>query len=102
MYGLEEDIGKTHHDVTSCQVYDKEGETTSSTEPNNVNQDKTKKLNDLREISDNSPAIKIDLVEYIKECSKEQQQILSTDNRKNQKLLDVIVKRKKELSRNQV
>ena len=67
IYELEEDIGKNHHDVTSCQVYDKESETTSITEPNNVNQDEKKRLNDLREISENSPAIKIDLVEYIKE-----------------------------------
>ena len=95
-YGLEEDIGKTHHDVTSCQVYDKEGETTSITEPNNVNQDERERLNDLREISENSPTIKIDLVEYIKDCSKEQQPILSNDSRKNQKLLDLLVKRKKD------
>merc|ERR1712238_297426 len=33
---------------------------------------------------------------YIKECSKEQQQILSPDNRKNHKLLDVPIKRKKD------
>ena len=44
--------------------------------------------------NDLTPDIKLDLVEYIKECSKEQQQILSTDNRKNQKILDVPVKRK--------
>ena len=96
MYVIEENIGKTHHDVTSCQVYDKEGETTSITEPNNVNQDERERLNDLREISENSPTIKIDLVEYIKDCSKEQQPILSNDSRKNQKLLDLLVKRKKD------
>ena len=40
--------------------------------------------------------IKLNLVEYIKECSKEQQQILSHVNRKNHKLLDVPIKRKKD------
>merc|ERR1712238_540488 len=46
--------------------------------------------------NDLTPDIKLDLVEYIKECSKEQQQILSPDNRKNHKLLDVPIKRKKD------
>ena len=41
--------------------------------------------------------IKLNLVEYIKECSKEQQQILSPDNRKNHKLLDVPIKLKKDI-----
>ena len=49
--------------------------------------------NELRETSDNTPDNKLDRVEYINECSKEQQQILFTDNRKNQKLLDVQIKR---------
>ena len=53
-------------------------------------------MNDLREISENESDIKPDLVEYIKECSKEQQQILSNDIRKNQKVLDVLVHRKKD------
>ena len=77
-------------------MYDKEGETTSITELNNVSQDERTRLNDLREISENAPDIKLDLVEYIKECSKEKEQILLNDIRKNQKVLDVLVKRKKD------
>ena len=53
-------------------------------------------MDELREISENTPDIKLDLVEYIKECSKKQQQILSIDNRKNHKLLDILIKRKKD------
>ena len=53
-------------------------------------------MNELRETSENTPDIKIDLVEYNKECSKEQQQILSIDNRKHHKLLDVSIKSKKD------
>ena len=45
---------KNPHDVTSCQVYDKECETTSIPEPNNVNQDKRTRFNDLRETSENT------------------------------------------------
>merc|ERR1711957_452527 len=47
-------------------------------------------------MGDLTPDIKLDLVEYIKECSKEQQQISSSDNRKNHKLLDVPIKRKQD------
>ena len=50
----------------------------------------------VRETSDNTSDNKLDLVEYIKECPKEQQRILSTDNRKNQKLSDVPIKSKKD------
>ena len=50
-------------------------------------------MNEIKEKSDNTPDNKFHLVEYIKACSKKQQQILFTDIRKNQKLLDVPVKR---------
>ena len=50
-YGLEEDIGKIPHDVTSCQVYDKEYEITSIPEFNIVNHDERTRLNELRETS---------------------------------------------------
>ena len=53
-------------------------------------------MNELRETSEDAPDSKLDLVKYITECSKEQQQILSTDNRKNQKLLDVPINSKKD------
>ena len=42
------------------------------------------------------PDIKLDIVEHIKECSIEQQQILYYGNRKNHKLLDASIKRKKD------
>ena len=88
------DIWKNPHAVASCQIY-KECET-SIPEPNNVNQDERTRLNEVREISENTPYIKFDLVEYINECSKEQQQILSTENRKNQKLVIVPIKSKRD------
>ena len=53
-------------------------------------------MNEVRATSENISDIKLDLVEYINECSKEQQQILSTDIHKNQKLLAVPIKRKKD------
>ena len=53
-------------------------------------------MNELRETSEDAPDSKLDLVKYITECSKEQQQILSTDNRKNQKLVIVPIKSKKD------
>ena len=68
-------LKKNPHNVASCQVYDKECKTTSIHETINVNQDKRISLNELRETSENTPDIKIDLVEYIKECSTEQQQM---------------------------
>ena len=46
-------LKKNPHDVTSCQVYDKECETTSIPEFNNVNQDERTRLNELRERSEN-------------------------------------------------
>ena len=52
--GTTKDIRKNNHDVTSCQVYDKECETTSITEPNNVNKDKKTRLNDIQEKADNA------------------------------------------------
>ena len=58
------DIGKNSHTVASCQTY-KECET-SIPEPNNVNQDERTRLNEVRETSENTPDIKLDLVEYIK------------------------------------
>ena len=43
---------KNHHDVLSCQVYDKEGETIIFDEPNSVNQDETTRLNEIKRKSD--------------------------------------------------
>ena len=45
--------------------------------------------------NDLTPDIKQDIVEYIKDCSTEQQQKISYDNHKNHKLLDASIKRKK-------
>ena len=87
------DIGKNPHAVASCQIY-KECEIRIT--PNNVNQDERTRLNKVRETSENTLDIKPDLVEYITDCSKEQQQILSIDNCKNQKLLIVPIKSKKD------
>ena len=84
-----------HPDVISCQVYDKEGETISFNDPNNVNQVEKKRLNEINRKSEKVQDIKTDLVEYINERSKEKQQILSNIIRKNQKVLDVLVHRKK-------
>ena len=68
--GTSKDIEKNHHAVTSCQVYDKECETTSITEHNNVNQDERTRLNEIKRKSDKSQDIKTDFVEYTKESSK--------------------------------
>ena len=87
------DIGKHPHAVASCQIY-KECKT-SIPEPNNMKQDERTRLNEVRATSENVSDIKLDLVDYINECSKEQQQILSTDNRKNQKLVIVPIKKVK-------
>ena len=65
-------------------------------EPNNIKKDERTRLNEVRATSENISDIKLDLVEYINECSKEQQQILSTDIHKNQELLAVPIKRKKD------
>ena len=51
--------------------------------------------------NDLPPDIKIAIVEYIKECSTEQQQLVSHDNRKNHKLSDAPTKRKNIMLRNQ-
>ena len=48
-----------------------------------------------------TPYIKLDIVEYIKECSIEQQHLLPHDNRKNYKLLYASIKRKHTMLRNQ-
>ena len=53
-------------------------------------------MNEIKGKLENTPDSKLDLVEYINECSKEQQQILSNGNRKNQELAIVPVKSKKE------
>ena len=45
--------------------------------------------------NDLPPDIKLAIVEYNKECSTKQQQLLSHDNRKNHKLLHAPTKRKK-------
>ena len=47
--GTSKDIETNPHDVASCQLYDKECETTSIPEHNNVNQDERIRLNELRE-----------------------------------------------------
>ena len=88
------DIGKHPHAVASCQIY-KECET-SIPETNNINQDERTRLNEVRATSENTSDIKLDFVEYINEYSKEQQQILSTDIHKNQKLLYVPIKSKQD------
>ena len=53
-------------------------------------------MNEVRTTSENTSDIKLDNVDYINECSKEQQQMLSTDNRKNQKVVIAPIKRKKD------
>ena len=50
-------------------------------------------MNKIKEKVDNALDTNFHLVEYIKECSKEQQPILSNDIRKHQNILDVPVKR---------
>ena len=62
------DIGKHPHAVATCQIY-KECET-SIPEPNNVNQEERTRLNEVRATSENTSYSKLDLVEYINECSK--------------------------------
>ena len=64
--GTSKDVDKNPHKVASCQVYDKECETTSMHETNNINQDERIRLNELKEASENTPDNKLDLVEYIK------------------------------------
>ena len=59
-------LKKKHHDVTSCQLYDKHCETTTINEPKNVNQDKKTRLNKIQEKIDNAPDNNFHLVEYIK------------------------------------
>ena len=51
-------------------------------EKNNKDRLKTR-VKELRETSKNTSDNKLDLVEYIKECPKEQQRTVTTDNRKN-------------------
>ena len=53
-------------------------------------------MNEIKGKLENTPDSKLDLVEYINECSKEQQQILYNGNRKNKKLLIVPIKSKKD------
>ena len=64
------DIGNNPHDVESCKVYNKKCETTSIPETFTINQDERKRLNEVRETSENKPDIKRDLIKYIKDCSK--------------------------------
>ena len=87
---------KNHPNVISCQVYDRDGETISFNDPNNLNQVEKTRLNELNGKSEKVQYIKIDLVEYIKERSKEKQQISSNIIHKNQKVLDVLVHRNKD------
>merc|ERR1712161_55493 len=76
----------------NCFVFNEEGSAVYRI--GEIMQEKYHTISQRSFYNDLPPDIKLDLVEYIKECSKEQQQILSPDNRKNHKLLDVPIKRK--------
>merc|ERR1712161_88269 len=76
----------------NCFVFNEEG--SAMYRIGKIMQEKYHTISQRSFYNDLTPDIKLDLVEYIKECSKEQQQILSPDNRKNHKLLDVPIKRK--------
>merc|ERR1712238_556427 len=78
----------------NCFVFNEEG--SAMYRIGKIMQEKYHTISQRSFYNDLPPDIKLDLVEYIKECSKEQQQILSPDNRKNHKLLDVPIKRKKD------
>ena len=65
---------------------------TSIHEPNNMKQDKMTSWNEVRATSENISDIKLDILDYNNECSTEQQQILSNDNRKTTKLVIVPIK----------
>ena len=54
-----------------------------------IHQDKKTRLNTIKEKADNAPDTNFHFVEYIKECSKEQQPILSNHLCKHQNILDV-------------
>ena len=69
---------KNPHAVASCQIY-KECET-SIPKPNNTKQDERTRLNEVRATSENISDIKLDLLDYINECSTEQQQIKKAIN----------------------
>jgi len=62
------DIGKNPHDVESSKVYNKKCETTSIPETFTINQDERKRLNEVRETSENKLNTKRDLIKYIKDC----------------------------------
>merc|ERR1712238_602783 len=76
----------------NCFVFNEEGSAVYRI--GKIMQEKYHTISQRSFYNDLTPDIKLDLVKYIKECSKEQQQILSPDNRKNHKLLDVPIKRK--------
>merc|ERR1712161_72298 len=76
----------------NCFVFNEEGSAVYRI--GKIMQEKYHTISQRSFCNDLPPDIKLDLVEYIKECSKEQQQISSSDNRKNHKLLDVPIKRK--------
>merc|ERR1712238_142906 len=78
----------------NCFVFNEEG--SAMYRIGKIMQEKYHTISQRSFYNDLTPDIKLDLVKYIKECSKEQQQILSPDNRKNHKLLDVPIKRKKD------
>ena len=84
---------KNHEDVTNAKEKLENDPLTYQTSTNHIKTDNEKLKqnfeNESREASENAPDNKLDFVEYIEECSNEQQHTLSTDNRKNQKLLDV-------------
>merc|ERR1712238_363657 len=78
----------------NCFVFNEEG--SAMYRIGKIMQEKYHTISQRSFYNDLTPDIKLDLVKYIKECSKEQQQILSPDNRKNHKLLDNPIKRKKD------
>ena len=77
----------------NCFVFNEEGSDMYRIEK--IMQGKYHTISECRSYNDLSPDIKLAIVEHIKECSTEQQQLLSHDNRKNHKLLDAPTKRKK-------
>ena len=88
-------IGKHPHDVESCLLYNKECENRIP-ERNNMKQDEKTRLIEVRATSAKKSDIQLDLLDYINECLTELQQISYNDNRKNQKLVIVPIKSKKD------
>ena len=84
-------IQKNSHAVAPCQIY-KECEI-STPETNNSKQDARTRLNEVRATSENTSESQLDLLDYINECSTEQQQKLSTDktNKNNNNTNNVVL-----------